>query len=1234
MNITICSFNCRRQLTSSYLHTLLQQFHLLCLQETGPIYNSTSVGTNDTSISSIFPYRQLNAIPRSSGLVCNIHGHSLLLGSIHLPVQLTANASLRRSILQSWIYVIQRHKGITILAFDRNTTPSDPEYLAFLQITGLHDYSPADPTHMAGSHLDGFASNITLNKIKPRRQPISEHHLIEASFTLPPLQLCSTPSPGTHASAKRPWKIKSPLKPIRQKLPPILFPTFPKSADTGHADRHVEHVQNWLYNTLKGIVRTRPSPRVKVITLQDSSNNTLTHPASIKDDIQRHFTSIFQNSSVPSSTDDRESPVYSLTSAPSWPQDMVQSPNISDTELQHCFKKRTLSTGPDGISAAHWYSAIASDPSGLRWFSSYLEYYWNRPLPSVALHTRLLLIPKKTGLKQAKDYRPISICNHIGTWRSRVFAKLLASQHQLLHPNQQTALSGRGAQTLLRWLKDKLYTFRNKFLLVKIFDQSKAFDTISLSYLQQHLRRLEAPMSLIQHVQDMGRQTIRIHFPDSENGPPPVIHRSRGLPQGDPLSPLLLAILQDPLIHRLNAQSGESVAYADDLLSISFALTPNNFTHCEQAWDQCLQEYSSVTGQCFNLSKTIRRIFHPHATDQKCIRYLGIDFHPQPKPAPQRVVLKPYIFRLQHTDPDSDLWRETILTKLLSRLSYHVPWYPRDIRFDRALVGCTLQCFPSTCTIPVTQSQQWVVWNYIRPPSVHGVAHQTLEMLLGYWSQTGPATKWKRRLQSKDDPALAELNRALLPYKLCLTHQRRLTPRLSHQLTESSHYYVTASATESLCTYEIYTSDTHHIFEGPITIAPFPRTSYPDVCYLAAFLHITGQQPRNKKPEPMRIMAASPTIHQYHQLLLSSTRSQLRHKWHSLFNPLIARQQEFVLEYTVVPFLSTQSSPRPAPYKLTCPKLQKHIKTIAELGCTLTHLYQDDQQPVATPSNPVTKHPIHTVINHSYRYIHERWQSMPMYGQMLRRFPAAFRKSTKPRNKTLNIDKYLRFSLWALIWPGTNRRGICAFCHAPYSHLHPVFGCAASRPLRVEFHNELQQILPHYAHAFTISHISYRSPGPAPESLLTNTALLLGVCPFPLPETVDIKPHLPRFQKLAATYRLRFFSFSQRALHKHYSRNTATYTELKVAASHTPSDSTSLRKQRWCSECKGMNDTRGIGHNKRSHPSHKSSDRRRQKPRHELGPRYEQRQRQVAYDESMADGVLAVEQESSQHLRS
>ena len=913
--------------------------------------------------------------------------------------------------------------------------------------------------------------------------------------------------------------------------------------------------------------------------------------------LHSHFQAAFQHSAPTSTVADISSATLEDLSPQTWPAELIHTPTFTQNDLHICFKKRTSSTGPDGLSAGHWYAALSSDPSGLRWFAQFLTYYWRRSLPLTTLQTRLVLLPKKGGLKQAKDYRPISVGNHIGTWRSRLFAHLLSTQTDLLHSHQQTALRGRGAQVLLRWLSDTIHSNRHKHLLIKILDQSKAFDTVDHEYLRRVLTRLRAPPSLIQHASDIGNQSLRIHFQSNSFYKIPLIYRSRGIPQGDSLSPLLLAIIQEPLISRLNRMGGQTVAYADDILSTVSATHVDAFARHEEAWTACLQQYTSVTGQRFNSSKTVRRIFSPNDTFSPPFTYLGIDFGPSILPSPRKLLLQPYIFGLSHTDPDVSQWRDTILPHLLPRLAYQVPWYTLDSRLDRAIAGHSLQCLSATCSIPSPLYQQWLIWTKIRPPSTHAMAHQTLELLLGYWTTEGPPTHWSSRLQNPADPSLHALNHALQPLKLQLVYQPRGTLQLTTDIPASIQYYVNAFTTDDTWQYEIITPATHHVFTGHITKSPYSRGTLIDVLYLTAFLHITHHH-----PQPKTIEAASTTIHCYQQLQMSPARTVLRDKWHYLYNPLLSRSHEFQLHYVVAPPDYIEQSRQHPIYTTQCAPIQEHLQMVAELGLSLVY-----RHPAVSSSNsstavvPVLTNPVHSVIYHHYQSIKTRWKAMPVYGQMPRRFPTLFRKSMKHSLKSVDLASYLSFSLWALSWPGTNRQLTCTFCHEPMTYVHPLFSCPATRSLREEFYHMLQEVMPFYAQSFTTSVIPHRTQDPAPEPLLLNIALLLGLCPYPLPEHINITSHIPLFEKSAAAFRHRFFVYTQRTHSKHYHRDGTRHVP-RLLVSRVHASPQHLRKQPWCSECKRHNDTRGLGHNKRSHPGHIYQARQRQKPRYELRP--------------------------------
>jgi hypothetical protein len=105
------------------------------------------------------------------------------------------------------------------------------------------------------------------------------------------------------------------------------------------------------------------------------------------------------------------------------------------------------------------------------------------------------------------------------------------------------------------------------------FDISKAFDSVNINSLEKSLERIKIPKKLIRIlINTIDSRKLKILTND---GLTDTIKASKGLDQGDTLSPLLWSIFYDPLITRLTSGRKNSInalAYMDDL-----ALIENNF---------------------------------------------------------------------------------------------------------------------------------------------------------------------------------------------------------------------------------------------------------------------------------------------------------------------------------------------------------------------------------------------------------------------------------------------------------------------------------------------------------------------------------------------------------------------------------------------------------------------------------------------------------------------------------
>ncbi|CAN1347905.1 Putative ribonuclease H protein At1g65750 [Linum perenne] len=291
---------------------------------------------------------------------------------------------------------------------------------------------------------------------------------------------------------------------------------------------------------------------------------------------------------------------------------------VSDVEIRKAVFSlgANQSPGPDGYPGhffrRYWLTI------GPMVYKEIKEFFRSNSMPNSWNDTHLVLIPKTPNPTTLAHFRPISCCN----FKYKVISKIMALRLKLwiadLIPETQSAFTGgRAIQDNIIVVHEVLHSFRTRInkkedLCLKL-DMRKAYDLVDWECLDLLLRRYGFAAKWCDWISSC---ICTVRFSILFNGRPTYqFSPSRGIRQGDPLSPFLFILMTNALSHLINRSVDRKILH-----DITLTRNGPKITHCLFADDtivfgkasisevdkiiQTINDYGAIIGQEINNAKS------------------------------------------------------------------------------------------------------------------------------------------------------------------------------------------------------------------------------------------------------------------------------------------------------------------------------------------------------------------------------------------------------------------------------------------------------------------------------------------------------------------------------------------------------------------------------------------------------------------------------------------------------
>lgn len=282
---------------------------------------------------------------------------------------------------------------------------------------------------------------------------------------------------------------------------------------------------------------------------------------------------------------------------------------------------RHITSGPDGMTGAFYQDAWAIIGQDI--FRMVQAFFNGTELPRFVTLTNLVLIPKKVNVMNFSDLRPISLSNFVNKIFSRIIYERMKKVLPKMISKEQTGfVQGRSIAENILLVQEIITDIRKRGkrpnMVIKL-DMMKAYDRVEWSFLMNVLRKIGFSETLI----DMVFKLIENNWYSVliNEQPKGFFKSSRGVKQGDPLSPTLFILAAEVLSRALNklmegkefrrfgmprsSPNINHLAFADDMIILC-----KTEIRTMMMVTNTLDRYEKVSGQKIKKEKSVIYMHH------------------------------------------------------------------------------------------------------------------------------------------------------------------------------------------------------------------------------------------------------------------------------------------------------------------------------------------------------------------------------------------------------------------------------------------------------------------------------------------------------------------------------------------------------------------------------------------------------------------------------------------------